>query len=186
MKIKDVRRLNSALHRDIGYLFTVLLIVYSISGIALNHIDDWNPDFMIHKQTVTIKQEYNLDSLSKDEVQSLGELVGETDYKLYDSPSSGQIKIYYENASFHIDFEKREGFYEKVIRRPFFYETNVLHRNSLKGWKWFSDIFALGLIIITITGLFVLKGKYGISGRGKWFMALGTLPPIIAIIIYNL
>lgn len=82
-------------------------------------------------------------------------------------PSPGKVKIYYDNASLLIDFTTNSGKYEKIIRRPVFYESNLLHRNSIRGWKWVSDIFAGMLIIISVTGLFILKGKKGISGRGQ-------------------
>lgn len=47
-----------------------------------------------------------------------------------------------------------------------------------------SDIFAAMLILINITGLFILEGKHGIAGRGKWLIAAGFVPPLIAIIIH--
>ena len=41
------------------------------------------------------------------------------------------------------------------------------------------------LIIINVTGLFILKGKNGIKGRGKWFIAAGFIPPILALILFS-
>ena len=86
----------------------------------------------------------------------------------------------------NINLETKKGIYERLSKRPMFYQTNVLHRNSLKGWKWASDVFAFMLIVITITGLFVLKGKYGITKRGKWLIAFGLVPPLLAIVIQAL
>ena len=34
-----------ALHRDIGYLAVGLTFVYALSGLAVNHIADWDPNF---------------------------------------------------------------------------------------------------------------------------------------------
>jgi len=34
-----------ALHRDVGYLALGFTVIYSLSGIAMNHIDDWDPNF---------------------------------------------------------------------------------------------------------------------------------------------
>jgi hypothetical protein len=59
----------------------------------------------------------------------------------------------------------------------------ALHRNSIKGWKWASDVFAVMLILISITGLFILKGKKGLTGRGKWLIAAGALPPLIVLLL---
>ncbi|MBK7106233.1 MAG: PepSY-associated TM helix domain-containing protein [Ignavibacteriae bacterium] len=181
-----MRKLNNDLHRDLGYFFSALVIVYSLSGLALNHVDDWNQDFIIQKDTLKIPAEYKFENISNNNIVELSRLVNHSKYKLYDSPTSDQVKIYYEDASFHIDFSRMLGFYEAVTKRFLFYEVNVLHRNSLKEWKWFSDIFAIALIFINVTGLFILKGKNGINGRGKWFIAAGFFPPIIALIIFTL
>lgn len=166
-RIKKLRRLNVATHRDLGYFFSSLIIIYCISGLALNHINDWNPDFIISKKTVSIGSALSGHDINKTLLARLGSLVGESRYKVYDIPVQGQLKIYYDNASLHVNFDKHSGIYEKVERRPLFYQSNVLHRNSLKGWKWVSDIFAIMLIIISVTGLFILKGKHGIGGRGQ-------------------
>lgn len=185
-QLKNIRSLNIAAHRDFGYFFSSLIIVYCLSGLALNHVDEWNPDFIITHENVKISGNYSAKTISKNEIEKLGELVGESKYKVYDSPTPDQVKIYYDNASLHVNFTSKTAVYEKVSRRPLFYQVNVLHRNSLRGWKWVSDIFAIMLIAINITGLFILKGKYGLKGRGKWLIAAGFLPPLIALIIQAL
>ena len=112
--------------------------------------------------------------------------MGESKPNIHDFPTDSQVKIYYDNASLLVDFAARTGAYENVHRRPLFYQANVLHRTSLKGWKWASDIFGAMLIFLTVTGWFILKGRHGVPGRGKWFIAAGIIPPIIAIIIFQL
>ena len=183
---RTIRKLNNNLHRDFGYFFSSLVIVYSLSGLALNHVNDWNPDFVIQKDTISIPSKFTYENISDENITSLSKIVGHNEFKLYDSPTTDQVKIYYEDASFHIDFSRMLGFYEGVTKRILFYEVNVLHRNSLAEWKWFSDIFAVALIFINVTGLFILKGKNGIFGRGKWFIAAGFLPPLIALIIFSI
>ena len=172
-----------AWHRDLGYFFSALIILYCISGIALNHVNDWNPDFIIHRDTLHLPQTYPTRQQITDEViKDFGKLVHESKYKVYDFPTDDQVKIYYDNATFHIHFHQGFGVYENVAKRHVFYETNVLHRNSLKQWKWVSDIFAFMLIVITITGLFILKGKYGFKKRGVWLVIAGFILPLAAII----
>ncbi|MEZ4901681.1 MAG: hypothetical protein R2822_07950 [Spirosomataceae bacterium] len=39
------------------------------------------------------------------------------------------------------------------------------------------------LIVITLTGLFILKGKHGLSGRGKWLIVAGFAPVVIFIVL---
>jgi Uncharacterized protein conserved in bacteria len=180
--IKKISRWNVAWHRDLGYFFSSLTILYCISGMALNHINDWNPDFIIRRDTLQLTQTYTKQQITEGAINGFGKLVNEKKYKVYDFPTDDQVKIYYDNASFHIHFKQGFGVYENVARRHLFYETNVLHRNSLKQWKWVSDIFALMLVVITVTGLFILKGKYGLKRRGVWIMLAGFILPLAGIV----
>ncbi|MDP2722692.1 MAG: PepSY-associated TM helix domain-containing protein [Bacteroidales bacterium] len=183
---KKIRKFNIAIHRDFGYFFSSLIIVYCLSGIALNHVDDWNPDFIITKEMINVEEKFTKESITTEAVIAFGQMVGEEKFKIYDFPTHDQVKIYYNNASLHINFTKGEGVYETVSRRPLFYHSNIIHRNNAKGWKWASDVFAILLVIITVTGLFILRGKQGISGRGKWLIAAGALPPFVALLINEL
>ena len=48
------RKLIIATHRDIGYFFAGLTVLYAISGVAVNHIDDWNPNYVIRVDEVDV------------------------------------------------------------------------------------------------------------------------------------
>lgn len=178
-----VRRFNVATHRDLGYFFSSLIIVYCLSGLALNHVDDWNADFILTKDTVRFEQAYERAAVTPEVIQQFTDKVGEGQYKVFDFPTADQVKVYFKESSLHVYFTQKYAVYEKVAKRPLFYQVNVVHRNSLKGWKWAADVFAVLLIVITVSGLFVLKGKHGIGGRGKWLIASGFIPPIVAIVI---
>jgi hypothetical protein len=181
-----IARLNIAVHRDVGYVCSSLILAYCLSGIALNHIGDWNPDFVISKDTITLSRSYAKSDVTKETIAEFGKLVKEETYKVYDFPTSDQVKIYYDNASLHLNFSTGQGIYEKVSRRPVFYQVNALHLNRLKGWQWASDVFALILMALSLTGLFVLRGKYGMARRGKWLVAAGMLPPLLALLLFEL
>ena len=181
-----MRKINAILHRDLGYFFAALIIAYALSGIALNHIDDWNPDFIITKTTVDFEQSYERKTLNDDIIRKFSARAGEDSFRLYDFPSDRQVKIYYKDATLLVDIENATGVYEKISRRPLFYQVNVLHRNSVDWWKWASDIFAVMLIIITVTGAIMVRGKHGFSGRGKWLAAAGLAPPLAALVLQNM
>ncbi|MCB9249542.1 MAG: hypothetical protein H6613_13835 [Ignavibacteriales bacterium] len=55
-----IRKLIRKLHRDVGYIAFGLTIIYSISGIAVNHVSDWNPNYSIEKDSLIIP--INIDS----------------------------------------------------------------------------------------------------------------------------
>ena len=46
-----------AVHRDVGYLLVGLTVIYAVSGIAINHIDDWNANFKQAERTITFEGE---------------------------------------------------------------------------------------------------------------------------------
>ncbi len=48
------RKLIIATHRDVGYFFAGLTVIYAISGIAVNHIEDWNPNYVIRTESVSV------------------------------------------------------------------------------------------------------------------------------------
>lgn len=182
----NLRRWNIVLHRDIGYFLSGLVVIYCLSGIALNHVDDWNPDFIITKRSVPIPERIVVDDTGAETLAQLNALVGESRQTVHDTPAPGHLKLYYDNATFHIDLRTREGRYERIERRPVFYESNLLHRNTVRGWKWVSDIFGVLLIFLSISGWFMLKGANGLSGRGKWFIAAGMLPPVAALFLFSM
>ncbi len=182
----SLRKLNNILHRDLGYFFAGLIIAYSLSGIALNHIDEWNPDFIISKTTLNFERTYDRRSITDEDIATLSSRAGESSFRLYDFPSERQVKIYFRNATLLVDLEEGTGEYEKISRRPLFYQVNVLHRNSVKWWKWASDIFAGTLIVITVTGMLMLRGRNGFAGRGKWLISAGMIPPLIAVVIQHM
>jgi hypothetical protein len=174
------RKWNRVLHRDFGYFFAATSIIYAISGIALNHIRDWNPNYIISTQQILVD-----DVPGKREIDQawILELVDQWDqkrnYKKYYFPSPNRIKIFLDGGTIYLDVITGEGLVEKIRKRPVFYEMNYLHYNPGQLWTWFSDIYAGALVLLSITGLFILKGKNGITGRGAWLTAAGIILPLI-------
>jgi len=48
------RRIFLVLHRDIGNFVAALTVVYCISGIAVNHIEDWNPNYKFSQSEINV------------------------------------------------------------------------------------------------------------------------------------
>ena len=67
--------------------------------------------------------------------------------------------------------------------KPIAYWVNRFHYNRVKGWIPMADIFAGSLIFLAISGLFMVKGKHGIAKRGKWYLLIGILIPILYILL---
>lgn len=146
-------------------------------------MEDWNPDVILEKREVEVPPGLRAGELDPARVKALSALVGQSDYKVFDVPAPGRVKIYFDKATLHVRFAEGKASYEEVRRRPLFYEVNFIHRNGYKPWKWASDLFGLFLILITISGLLLLRGRQGFGGRGKWFALAGAIPPALVLLL---
>lgn len=178
-------KLNRSLHRDLGYFFSGMVIIYAISGIGLNHLDDWNPRYSVEERTA----EWNGPGLEVplDDQTALRilEQFGESDsYKHHQTYESGEMKIFIENGSVLVNPETGECSLEIIHRRPVFFQTTFLHYNPKNFYTWFSDLFAASLIVIAITGMMLLSGKRGLKGRGGVLAGTGMLIPLVLLVLY--
>ncbi|MFC1743537.1 PepSY-associated TM helix domain-containing protein [Candidatus Riflebacteria bacterium] len=174
--------LNRILHRDIGYLCAGLTIIYCISGIAVNHVGDWNPNYQIKRYTETLKQLPPLDD-KKWEEKIIKKLGLTAKYKDSFQPSPTQYRLFLENVTVDIDLETGKARIEKTMARPLLNDFNYLHLNhAKKAWTYMADIYALALLYLAVGGLFMLRGKNGIFGRGAWLTAIGMAIPIFFLV----
>ena len=180
------RRVVRIFHRDIGYVAVALTLIFSISGIAVNHIEDWNPNYVVEKSTI------NIDPIS-DTIYTadvarayvVAQLNITDSIKSHFRPSPNEIDIFLEGKTISANLKSGIVSIETIEKRAVFKEMNFLHLNTPKKlWTWISDIFAASLIILAITGLFMIKGKNGFKGRGKWLFILGVLIPILFLFVY--
>jgi hypothetical protein len=180
------RKWFRVVHRDFGYLFFGLTLVYSISGIALNHLDDWNSNYIIIRKDITLENPGQIyPGITKTEVKALLKEFDLADsYKNHYFPQSNQLKVFLKGGSAVINTETGNGLLEISTRRPIFREMNYLHYNPQVSWTWISDIFAGALVILAITGLFLIRGAKGITGRGAWLTLLGIIIPVIILLIF--
>ncbi len=183
MKIKKWIRI---LHRDVGYLSVGLIIVYGISGIAVNHVDEWNPNYIIEKDSVLIVPMN--DSLLTDE--SMVEHI-RSEFNIKDTANSffrsgpASMQVFFERKTISADVLLGKVEIETVRDRRVFRETNFLHLNNPKKvWTYVADLFAVGLIFLSITGMFMIKGKNGLKGRGKYLVGISILIPVVFLLIY--
>ena len=184
--MKTLRKWSRILHRDIGYFFIGTTLIYGISGIALNHMSDWNPNYTI--EINNFETDLNL-SNSKDVKEQILLLLDNVDhrknYKKHYYPSNNRLKIFLKGgSSIVVNIINGYGTAEKIKKRPLFFEVNYLHYNPNKIWTWFSDIFAAALILFAITSFFMVKGKKGITGIGGIYTVLGILIPLLFLLFY--
>jgi len=180
------RKWNNIIHRDLGYLCFGLTFIYAISGVAVNHIADWNPSYKIERVQTAIDPVVSLQLQGDKLVDEILNRVGET-RKLKNSfqPDPTTIKIFLEENTITADIATGNITQEIVRNRTGLYEMNFLHLNHAKKlWTYFADIYAVALALLAITGLFVLRGKKGITGRGAWLTSAGIVVPIAFLFAY--
>ncbi len=186
MKMKVLRKWSRILHRDIGYFFIGTTLIYAISGIALNHMSDWNPNYSVELKNfnTNLKLNNSLD-IKETILLLLDDIDNRNNYKKHYYPNNNRLKIFLKGgSSIVVNIRNGKGTVEYLKKRPLFFETNYLHYNPNRIWTWFSDAFAVALILFSITSLFMVKGKKGIFGRGGIYTILGFVIPILFLILY--
>jgi len=136
------RKWNRWIHRELGYLFFGMAIVYGVSGIALNHhiARHWNPSLVERSEQVPDVTPVPRQEVTKEYVMQILEVTGEMDnYKQYYFPNDLSLMIYLDKVS---------------------------------------------MVILAITGLFMVRGKKGIRGQGAVLLAIGIIVPLAFLLIY--
>lgn len=181
------RRWNAAIHRDLGYLCAGLTVVYAVSGIAVNHRADWNPSYVQRQAEASLE---GLDLTDPTAPAFVGTVLERLDLTervrgtFRPDPQSVQIFLH-DDVTVTVDLEAGTASFEEVRGRPFLRQANFLHLNEAKKlWTWMADLYALGLLTLAVTGLFILRGKNGITGRGAWLTAAGVAIPAVFLLWY--
>jgi len=145
------RRVNRAVHRDLGYLCAGLTVVYALTGVLLNHLHDWNPHWKLEKIEARVAALPSAERFAEaDLVQVLAEL-GEREKPLgtfFRTPTTLQI----------------------------FFDAG-------RAWVWLADAYAASLGLLAFTGLFVLKGRGGITRRGAVLTMTGLAIPALFLLL---
>jgi len=173
------------LHRDFGYFIVGIVLIYSVSGIVLNHRTDFNPNFQIIVSEVSIDLPAG-PTFSEEEVKKAVEAIDEqVRYKKSYINKEGLLKVFIENGEVVVDPATGKGSMEYLKKRPLLYQMNYLHKAStISAWKWVSDSMAVLLIFVTVSGIFLLKGKNGFMRRGIWFLVAGLVTPVVFMIFF--
>lgn len=183
--MNKVRKWFRTIHRDLSYLFTGMILVYAISGIVLNHRDTINPDLIIENKTLQLNGKFPMlkNDCNKEYLTEVAKQFNANEKLLkHYFQNDSTVKVFISGGTtIELNLKNGNAFCESVRKRPFFHELNWLHFNPKKGWTYFSDVFAVSLIIITITGIFMNKGKHGLWGRGGLELIAGILVPLLFV-----
>lgn len=177
-----LRKWSRGIHRDLSFIFAGIIMVYAISGICLNHKSDFNSEYKITNQDLQLQGVFPQNGPVDKQfvVDLLGQIDQQNNYTKHYYPSTGMMKVFIKGgSSLIVDMQTGEAHYEHMQRRYFLSSLNRLHYNPTRWWTYFSDIFAISLLLITLTGLIMLKGPKGFLGRGGIEFLIGVAVPLI-------
>ncbi len=177
------RKTIIAVHRDVGYFFAGLTVLYAISGVAVNHIAHWNPSYTIKNLNHEVG---NLEGVADDDLAAtvLERLGIEEQPKASVRMSEDQLRIFLDDRSLNVALPSGRVADEQIRRRAGFFQLNYLHLNHGKGlWTWVADLYAVGLLVLALTGIFIITGKKGLGGRGRWLLLAGMAVPLLYLLL---
>lgn len=158
-----------------------LTFIYALSGLAVNHIKDWDPSFKQLQRTHQVP----LPIPKSDEAASAAVLarlgVRETPREVYRA-SDTQLDIVFDKRTFHVDATNGRVVEEGQEPRLFLRLANWLHLNrGKKAWTYVADSYAVLLLFLASSGLLMIPGRKGLIGRGALVAALGAAVPILYV-----
>jgi hypothetical protein len=170
-----------AVHRDVGYFCVGLTIVYALSGLAVNHINDWEPNFR------QIARQHQLPTPLPGSDEQLAELAVRTltiatplreTYRV----DEHSLQLVFDRKTLSID--TRSGQVAEQAEEPRFFlrAANWLHLNrGKKSWTYIADAYATGLLLLSLTGLWMFPGRKGLFGRAGLIAVAGALVPALYV-----
>jgi len=177
------RHWNNALHRDIGFLCIGLTLVYAISGVAVNHISQWNPSYRVERIETNIGPVFG-NPTDADTIRTILARLDETG-KLESSyrPDPHSLQLFVDGRSILIDLGTGHVVHDRAIPRPVLREMNFLHLNHpKKSWTWIADVYAVALGFLAVSGMLMIRRKT--MHRGVVLTGIGFVIPLLFLVLY--
>ncbi len=177
---KNWRAWLRAIHRDTGYVAVGFTLIYALSGLAINHIKDWDPNFHSSERTQTITPVPD-DATDGEAVERVITAAGtgkpDEVYRAGD-----EVRLTYANGT-QVTAIGDQLTVQERSPRFFLRVANWLHYNrGKKAWTIVADIYAVMLLYLAISGLFMIKGRLGLRWRGTILVSLGVAVPIAYVV----
>ena len=172
-----ISRWLRVIHRDLGFLMVGVCLVYGISGFLLNHMDGKDPAFRTQEETLYLDK-----GLSHEELSVIWNDKGLPELKKIMTIDEEHVRLMLNGGVGVYNSETGTVDYELHKKNTFIYAINRLHYNRLRGWNIMADLFAFSLIFFALSGVFIVKGKKGMAGTGKWYLLAGILIPVLYVL----
>ena len=175
------RPLLRAIHRDAGYLVVGLTVVYALSGLAVNHVKDWDPNFQDYERKHQLGAALRGDDAAITRLV-LGKLGITDEPRDVYRAEPDQLDITFDKRTLHVTPSKGEVLEQGQEPRFFLRAANYLHLNrGKKAWSYVTDGYAVILLFLALSGMFMLPGRKGLLGRGLVLVLFGAAVPILYV-----
>jgi hypothetical protein len=160
-----------------------LTFIYALSGLAVNHLTDWSDGDASFK---TYSTSYEMGPLKGEDQAIADELrrklsITLTPRELY-RPTPDELEIIFDKRSLHVNTTTGHVVDEGQKPRFILRIANWLHLNrGKKAWTYFADGYAASLLILAVSGMFMIAGKKGLLGRGAILVGLGIAIPVLYV-----
>jgi uncharacterized protein len=172
-----------AMHRDFGNAAVGLTLVYAMSGLAVNHIADWEPSFTSYQQAHELGGPIagTDDEAAATVLAKLGETGAPRD--VYRA-APDDLQLVFDKRTLHVNTATGRVLDEGQRPRFFLRAANWLHLNRGKrAWTYVADVYAAGLLFLALSGIFLNPGRKGLVGRGGILLVLGAAVPVAYVVL---
>ena len=170
-----------AIHRDVGYFSVGLTFIYAVSGLAVNHIADWEPNFRQVSRVHQLVQPLPADDAGL--AARARELAGiDAPVREVFRADDDSLEVVFDRRTLHVDTRSGRVVEEGQEPRFFLRVANWLHLNrGKKAWTLIADGYAAFLLLLSITGLWMFPGRKGLLGRAGVIAVAGALVPALYV-----
>lgn len=177
------RPLVRSFHRDAGYVAVGLTVVYAVSGLAVNHVKDWDPNFQNFRTVHELRAPLPTDDTAAARQVLTGLHITATPVSVA-RYAPDQLDIHLPDRVLHANPQTGRVVEEGQKSRFFLRMANWLHLNrGKKAWTLMADLYAIGLLLLALSGIFMLPGKNGLIGRGAVLILAGIAVPVLYVVL---
>mgnify|MGYP001556845117 CR=1 FL=1 len=181
--MQKFRKICRTLQRDLGFLAVGLTLVYAISGIAVNHAHHWDANY---QRTVAIR---TIEPVGRGATPEIAPVVLERlgivgPVKSTWRAAEDLLQVFVEGGQYDVNLDSGAVTEHGFAKRPFVFDVNFMHLNSGKApWTGIADVYAGILVILAMTGPWLIKSSKGLTGRGGILMTVGIVLPLVYAVL---
>ena len=196
-KKKSLSNISRTLHRDLGYFFIGITLIYAITGFVLSVRGlGWFKE--VYKFETTITQNIPIENFKKSLLKEArdGKLnyiyhietkkIVEKNIKKLVFVEKKEDILFFESKYLNINYNQNTGLSQiKYKAYPAYLQLFITSHLSTNNTPWFyiGLIYSLVLAFFALSSIVMVKGKYGFEKRGIYLSLAGMATVVVFIFI---